>query len=58
MGSLFPADADTMAGQATDAGFSTFNAGIHTRQDVEIGLPLGQAVGQQIIQRATRDGAQ
>ena len=58
MGSLFPADADTMAAQATDAGFSTFNAGIHTRQDVEIGLALGQAVGQQIIQRATRDGAQ
>ena len=57
LGYLFPADADTMAAQAMDAGFSTFYAGIHTRQDVEIGLALGRAVGQKIIQRATTDGA-
>jgi hypothetical protein len=47
-----------MAAQATDAGFSTFYAGIHTRQDVETGLTLGRAVGQKVIQRATTDGAQ
>ena len=57
LGYLFPADADSLAAQASDAGLSTFYAGIHTRQDVETGMALGQAVGQKIIQRAAADGS-
>lgn len=50
--SLFPADADTMNAQALDAGMSTFYAGIHTRYDVEAGLALGRAVGQNVARKA------
>jgi hypothetical protein len=50
--SLFPADANTMDAQALDAGMSTFYAGIHTRYDVEAGLALGRAVGQNVVRKA------
>lgn len=51
LGSLFPADADSMNSQALDAGMSTFYAGIHTRNDVEVGLALGRAVGQKVVRK-------
>jgi membrane-associated phospholipid phosphatase len=54
LGYLFPADADKMDAQAIDAGLSTFYAGIHTRQDVDTGMSIGRAVGQQVIEAAGR----
>jgi hypothetical protein len=58
LGFLFPADAQTDTAQATDAGTSTFYAGIHTMFDVQQGLQLGNAVGKAVISRASQDGSQ
>jgi hypothetical protein len=58
MGYLFPNDAQNFSSQALDAGMSTFDAGIHTMFDVNQGLMLGSAVGQQVVSRAKTDGAQ
>jgi len=58
MGYLFPNDAQNFSNQALDAGMSTFDAGIHTMFDVNQGLMLGGAVGQQVVSRAKTDGAQ
>lgn len=58
MGYLFPNDAQNFSSQALDAGTSTFDAGIHTMFDVNQGLMLGNAVGQQVVSRAKTDGAQ
>jgi hypothetical protein len=57
MSYLFPTDATALNGMATDAGFSTFDALIHTQLDVNIGLTLGGQVGQQVAARAQADGA-
>jgi membrane-associated phospholipid phosphatase len=57
LGYLFPSDADSLAEMASDAGLSTFYAGIHTRQDVSAGLTLGQAVGEKVVRRAIADDA-
>ncbi|MDP8982595.1 MAG: vanadium-dependent haloperoxidase [Acidobacteriota bacterium] len=58
LGYLFPNDSQIFSGQATDAGMSTFYAAIHTMFDVNQGLILGNAVGQQVVNRAKADGAQ
>lgn len=58
LGFLFPADADTLAAQASDAGLSTFYAGIHTHKDVDTGLAIGQMVGQKIVQHARGNGTE
>jgi hypothetical protein len=58
LGYLFPADAGAFAAQALDAGLSTFYAAIHTTNDVNAGLNLGQMVAQKVVQRAKSDGAQ
>jgi hypothetical protein len=57
LGYLFPADAQADSDQATDAGMSTFYAGIHTTFDVQQGLQLGLAVAKLVINRATQDGS-
>jgi membrane-associated phospholipid phosphatase len=57
MSYLFPTDAATFKGMATDAGSSTFDALIHTQLDVGAGLTLGGQVGQQVVARAQADGA-
>ena len=54
---LFPADATALSVMATDAGNSTFYAGIHTQLDVSTGLTVGSQIGQQVVARAQRDGA-
>ncbi|MFN7995191.1 MAG: vanadium-dependent haloperoxidase [Bryobacteraceae bacterium] len=54
---LFPADAPSLSQMANDAGFSTFDAGIHTPLDVSAGLSLGTTVGQAVAARAQSDGA-
>jgi membrane-associated phospholipid phosphatase len=55
---LFPADATALQAMGTDAGNSTFDAGIHTPLDVQQGFVLGQAVGNAVINRANTDAAQ
>ena len=42
MSYLFPADWQLLLEMATDAGTSTFDAGVHTQLDVSDGLSLGQ----------------
>jgi membrane-associated phospholipid phosphatase len=54
---LFPADSRLLMQMATDAGMSTFDAGVHTQMDVNDGLSLGQTVGQRAVVRAQGDGA-
>jgi len=51
-------DAQALAAMAQDAGDSTFDAAIHTMFDVAQGLALGGQTGQQVVQRAQKDGAQ
>ncbi len=58
LGYLFPADAQADTDQATDAGMSTFYAGIHTPFDVQQGFQLGLAVGKLVVSHASRDGSQ
>jgi membrane-associated phospholipid phosphatase len=57
LSSLFPADATAMQNMASDAGYSTFDALIHTQLDVSTGLTLGGQVGQQVVGAAQGDGA-
>jgi len=58
LGYLFPSDAQADTAQATDAGMSTFYAGIHTQFDVQQGFQLGQAVGALVVNHASQDGSQ
>jgi membrane-associated phospholipid phosphatase len=57
LGYVFPSDAKADSDQATDAGMSTFYAGIHTPFDVQQGFQLGQAVGTLVVNRASQDGS-
>ncbi len=57
MSYLFPAEGQALSAMATDAGMSTFYAGIHTQLDVTTGLTLGNQVGQAVVTRAQGDGA-
>src|SRR5207249_8937076 len=57
MSTLFPNDTQLFTSMASDAGISTFDAGIHTHLDVSDGLKLGTQVGQRIAARASADGA-
>lgn len=58
LGYLFPAEAQSFADRAQEAGTSTFDAGIHNQLDVSEGLALGQSVGRVVIARASQDGSQ
>jgi len=58
LGYLFPADAQADSDQATDAGMSTFDAGIHTMFDVQQGFQLVNSVGRAVVGHARQDGAQ
>jgi len=57
LGYLFPSDAKADSDQATDAGMSTFYAGIHTPFDVQQGFQVGQVVGTLVVNRASQDGS-
>ena len=57
MSYLFAADAQSFAAMSTDAGMSTFDAGIHTQLDVNTGFTLGTQVGQQVVVHAQSDGS-
>ncbi|MDQ2948152.1 MAG: phosphatase PAP2 family protein [Acidobacteriota bacterium] len=58
LGYLFPMEGQSLADQATDAGISTFYAGIHTMFDVQQGFSLGSAAGSLVIDHARADGSQ
>jgi membrane-associated phospholipid phosphatase len=55
LGSLFPRDAQTLNALADEAGQSRIWAGIHFPRDVRVGLALGRAVAQKVIERAGDD---
>ena len=54
---LFPRDAQAINALADQAGESRIWAGIHYRSDVVVGLGLGRAVAQRVIDLAKRDGS-
>ena len=58
LGHLFPREAATFTARVEEAAWSRLAAGVHFRSDIEVGLVLGQAVGQIVIERARADGAE
>ena len=58
LGSLFPRDAETLNTLADEAGQSRIWAGIHFPTDVRVGLALGRAVSQKVIERAQADATE
>ncbi|MGI9098679.1 MAG: phosphatase PAP2 family protein [Solirubrobacteraceae bacterium] len=57
LGYVFPDDAKMWRARATDAGMSRLWGGVHWRIDVEQGLKMGRSVGDLVVDRAQRDGA-
>jgi hypothetical protein len=55
---LFPSEADMLNAKAQESALSRLWAGIHFRTDIEVGLKLGNTVGQQVVAWAQADGAQ
>jgi membrane-associated phospholipid phosphatase len=55
LGSMFPRDAESLNALADEAGQSRIWAGIHFPTDVRVGLALGRAVAQKVIERAEDD---
>ena len=53
----FPDDAKMWRARATEAGMSRLWGGVHWRIDVEQGLKMGRSVGNLVVERAKRDGA-
>jgi membrane-associated phospholipid phosphatase len=58
LGHLFPREASRYAGWAKEFGESRIWAGIHFRSDVEAGWEMGRKVGELVVERAKRDGAE
>ncbi|RYZ48754.1 MAG: phosphatase PAP2 family protein, partial [Sphingobacteriales bacterium] len=54
---FFPADAKQFHQLAKECAESRFYAGIHFRSDCEVGLQVGNNVGNYAVQRAKTDGA-
>ncbi len=54
---LFPRDARFFQSRADENAASRVWAGIHTRTASEVGVALGRRVGQAVVERAKRDGA-
>ncbi len=57
LGYLIPENAATYTKMAEEASKSRMVAGIHYRSDCEVGLKVGNQVGNYVIQRAKADGA-
>ena len=58
LGHIIPEKASTYMSLAQEAALSRFYAGIHYRTDSEVGLTVGQSVGNYAVQRAITDGAE
>jgi len=56
-GYLFPRNAQALNALADEAAESRIWAGIHYRSDVTVGLALGRAVAQRVVDVARRDGS-
>ncbi|MFB9841718.1 phosphatase PAP2 family protein [Mucilaginibacter ginsenosidivorans] len=54
---LLPDRGNKFTNMAQQAALSRFVSGIHTRQDIEVGLMTGAEVGQYAVQRGMSDGA-
>jgi membrane-associated phospholipid phosphatase len=54
---LFPRDAHFFQSRAAENAASRLWAGIHFRSACDVGLALGRAVGQKVVERASTDGA-
>ncbi len=54
---LFPRDAASLTAQADEAGMSRLWGGIHFPSDIRVGLALGRAVAQRVVDRAQDDGS-
>jgi membrane-associated phospholipid phosphatase len=57
MAYLWPEEAEQYKAMAEEAARSRLLAGVHYPSDVEVGLALGRAVGERIVERAKNDGA-
>jgi membrane-associated phospholipid phosphatase len=54
---LFPRDAAALTAQADEAGMARLWGGIHFPSDIRVGLALGRAVAQRVIEWAHDDGS-
>ncbi len=54
---LFPRDAAALNAQADEAGMARLWGGIHFPSDIRVGLALGRAVAQRVVDRAQDDGS-
>ncbi len=57
MAYLFPAEADEFRRLARECAESRFEGGIHFRTDNEVGLKMGEKIGEAVIARIKNDGA-
>jgi hypothetical protein len=57
LAALFPTDAARLTAMADEAAASRLWAGIHFRTDIEVGLALGRAVADRVINHSRRDAA-
>jgi len=58
LGHLNPGKAAAYSAMAEEASLSRLYGGIHYRSDIEVGLKMGQNIGQKAIDRAKADGAE
>ena len=58
MSYLFPDHADLFEARAEEASISRLYAGIHMRSDNVVGLEMGRAIGDLVVERAQQDGVQ
>lgn len=58
LGHIIPERADDYLAMAQEAAMSRLYGGIHYRTDCEVGLTVGQNVGDYAVQRALTDGAE
>jgi hypothetical protein len=57
MAYLFPAEADEFRRLARECAESRFEGGIHFRTDNEVGLTMGEKIGNAVIAKIKNDGA-
>ena len=57
-GHIIPERKAAYEAMAMEAAMSRLYGGIHYRADCEVGLTIGQNVGNYAVQRATTDGAE
>jgi membrane-associated phospholipid phosphatase len=57
MAYLWPEEAEQYRAMAEEAAHSRLLAGVQYPSDVEVGLALGRAVGEKLVERAQNDGA-